>query len=205
MRAIDATVTRADRHGLVRGAWVLALGLAACEGASSRPDAADPAAVKLSAADEGLVAHTFDHIEGLPRVRIHVPRFVRPFTITDPPVVVMFREARPVDQPFHAAVALQPARHRGSEPHCGLVGMNPRQTEPVREVPGTGRQILRCTSGDPRGVIVDRRIVDALSGHEFFCIAHWWWDGPGPIADRWKPIATAIEGVCDDLDIPLPR
>ncbi len=186
-----------DGRCVVGRALALTLALSACGGPPAPVDDAP------GAPDDALVTHTIDGVSGVPRLRVRVPPFVQPWNITDPPVVFMFREHRPVDQPFHASVALQPQAQRHGDPHCGLVGFNPRETAPTREVAGIGRQVLRCEAADQRGVIVDRWLVDARSGDAFYCIASWWWDGPGPLPDRWTSVAAAIEDVCDDLVIPL--
>ncbi len=154
-----------------------------------------------------LVTFDVTGVDGVPPLRVHVPRFIEPFNIIDPPVVSMFQERRPVDQSFHAGLVLQPAAQRRSPPHCGLVGFavhaNARRSHETIE-PGVNKYECADPTGK-RGVIIDRKIADASSGLTFYCLARWSWDGPGPVPASWQKIAAAMEQACQTLEIVAPR
>lgn len=140
-------------------------------------------------------------VKGVPTLRILVPRFIEPFNIIDPPIVYMLRERRPVDQPFHASVALQPAAERRSPPHCGLAGIAvDAEATRAHEVLGPGLETWRCEGPDgQRGVIVDRRLEHPASGTSYDCVAIWRWDGPGPVAAEWGAVLVGIEQACHTI------
>lgn len=173
----------------------------ACERGDRALRASDEAPVPGAPGDARWVG--VSAVKGLPPLRIRVPHFVEPFTVVDPPVVAMFRERRPVDQPFHASLALQPAAERRSAPHCGLAGisLNAEATR-AHEVHGPALETWRCEGPDgQRGFIVDRRLENAAAGTSYFCVASWWWDGPGPIAPEWNAVVVAIEQACYTIAI----
>lgn len=154
-----------------------------------------------------LVTFDVTGVDGLPSLRVHVPRFIEPFNIVDPPVVSMFQERRPVDQPFHAGLALQPAEQRRSPPHCGLVGFAVHATaRRSHETVAPGVDEYQCDDATgKRGVIIDRKIDDSSSGLTFYCLARWSWDGPGPVPASWQKVAAAMEQACRTVDIVPSR